>query len=84
MQDDVVRTQAQPLIAAVVDKPSAVAEGSEENTLSHHQCQDPQLVDIILYHERGELPQDEKRTRELVLMSPSFVVLDVVNLSSGT
>ena len=74
LQDDVVRSQAQPLVAAVVDEPSTVAEGSDEDTLSHRQRQDPRLADIISYHERGELPQDERRARELVLMSPSFAV----------
>ena len=78
LQDDVVRTQAQPLVAAVVDESSTVAEGSDQDTLSHRQCQDPQLADIILYHESGELPQDEKRARELVLMSSSYTVLDGV------
>ena len=78
LQDDVVWSQAQPLVAAVVDEPSTVAEGSDEDTLSHRQRQDPRLADIISYHESGELPQDERKARELVLMSPSFAVLDGV------
>ena len=44
LQNDVTRTRAQPLVAAVMDEPPAVAEDGEkssseqEDTLSQRQC----------------------------------------------
>ena len=79
LQDDVGQTQVQPLVAAVREEPPEAAEDGEESdtdTLSQRQRRDPELADIIIYWETGELPQEEKRARELVLTSPLFTVLD--------
>ena len=81
LQDDVSQTQAHPLVAAMVDKPPAATvagEGSNEDSLSYRQRQDPQLVAIIQYIETGELPKEEKRAQEVALTSTAFTVLDNV------
>ena len=53
-------------------------DGKESNTdtLGQRQRRDPQLADIISYWETGDLPQEEKRARELVLTSPLFTIVD--------
>ena len=72
LQHDVGETQVQPLVAAVREEPPEAAEDGEKSdtgTLGHRQRRDPELLDVINYWETGELPQEEKRARELVLTS---------------
>ena len=49
-----------------------------EKTLGERQRTDAELQDIIIYHETGELPEEEKRARELVLSRDLFVLEDKV------
>ena len=45
-----------------------------EKTLGERQRTDAELQDIIIYHKTGELPEEEKRARELVLSRDLFVL----------
>ena len=49
-----------------------------EKTLGERQRTDAELQDIIIYHETGELPEEEKRACELVLSRDLFVLEDKV------
>ena len=49
-----------------------------EKTLGERQRTDAELQDIIIYHKTGELPEEEKRARELVLSRDLFVLEDKV------
>ena len=49
-----------------------------EKTLGERQRTDAELQDIIIYHGTGELPEEEKRARELVLSRDLFVLEDKV------
>ena len=76
--DDCAGTRSHPLIAAI-EPPLSPAESGEECTgdsLGERQRQDPQLMDIIAYLETGELPQDDRRARELILSRSQFELLE--------
>ena len=78
LDDDCAGTRSRPLIAAI-EPPLSPAESGEECTgdsLGERQRQDPQLMDIIAYLETGELPQDDRRARELILSRSQFELLE--------
>ena len=80
LQEDVSQTLAHPLVTAAVDKPPAAnvaGKKSNEDSLSHDQCQDLQLADTIQYIETSELPKEEKRAQK-ALTSTAFTGLDNV------
>ena len=78
LPDDWVRTQTNAVVAAVSTRALSVEEGEEsvEESLSQRQRQDPQLADIINYLETGDLPQEDKRARELTLSRSFFTLLE--------
>lgn len=47
-----------------------------ELTLSTLQRNDPQLAPIVEYLEKGELPADDKRARELALTKSQYTIAD--------
>ena len=65
-------------VVANVRTSSSVAESGEGEKLSGRQRWDPDLLLIIRYLEDGELPQDEKTARELVLGASQFTIIDEV------
>ena len=79
LPDECSKTQVLPLIAAVgiLSMPPQSGENTEDS-LSGRQRQDSQIVEIMKYIETGQLPQEDKQVRELLLSQSQFTVLEGV------
>ena len=66
--------QALEVVAAT--SPSWESAKDGEPTLSTLQRNDPQLAPIVEYLEKGELPADDKRARELALTKSQYTIAD--------
>ena len=66
--------QAWEVVAAA--SPSWESAKDGELTLSTLQRNDPQLAPIVEYLEKGELPADDKRARELALTKSQYMIAD--------
>ena len=78
-QED-IQPLTHPVVAAL-GTPQSHAEGGEEfrsEPLSRRQREDPHLRQIITYLESGDLPDEEKRAREIVLGASQFTLDDEV------
>ena len=70
-----------PTLVAAMETPHTLfesGEGSRDLTLRERQCKDTHLKPMIDYLETGNLPQDEKQARELVLSKELFTMEDDV------
>ena len=70
-----------PTLVAAMEAPRTLlesGEGSRDLTLRERQCKDTHLKPIIDYLETGDLPQDEKQARELVISKELFIMEDDV------
>ena len=74
---DCVKTETAAVVANV-EGSRTDAESGEEETLSDRQHTDKQLEPILDYYEKGELPQEEKDARELILSQAQFTVIERV------
>ena len=50
----------------------------EPEGFSTEQCRDPELLDIINYVERGELPTDPEKSRRITLLSTQFSLVNAI------
>ena len=58
--------------------PEALTQGHQMSTLALEQRRDPDLMAMISYLEKGDLPDSLKEARKIIAKSPLFCVLDGV------
>ena len=81
LQSDCTQTQTCPLIATL--EAEQCARRGEESVLEHdvlskRQSTDPELKEMMMHLDTGELPDDDRRAREIVLGKSQFTLRDGV------
>ena len=69
---------SQPLAVVAATSPSWVPANGEEDTLPTLQRKDAQLAAVVDYLEKGILPSDDKKARELVLSKSQYTIIEGV------